>query len=91
MSYDYETEKGWLFTDQGQRAYLQLHEWSRRALKMAGAFRALEAMAAVSVPDSWKFLALLDRMVELGAVREIAQGAETPSQYRLFVAKGLDL
>lgn len=86
MSYSYEAEKPWVFTDEGQRALLQMRDWVQSTLKTAGAFQAGRAMGVVSTPDSWKACALLDRLVELGDAVEIP-GQACMSQHRIYRGK----
>ena len=87
MSYSYETEKPWCLTDAGQRALLKQRDWCRSALEQTGAFTSGRAMGAVSTPDTWKGLALLDRLVELGEIRELT-ASDAWGQRRVFVKAG---
>ena len=82
MSYSYETQKERLFTDQGQRMFLEVRDRAHRLLKTAGAFRLLEAIAGTS-GDSWLMIACVDRMLELGEIRELT-GSDVWGQYRCF-------
>jgi hypothetical protein len=43
-----------------------------------------EAILNAGGGDSWTMLACVDRLVELGEIREIVQ-ADVPGQYRVFV------
>lgn len=84
MSYNYETEKAALFTDEGQRQFLKVRDFCKRMLKEAGAVRADKAMQAWGSGSSWTMLAALDRLVELGELREITTNVW--GQHRVFVA-----
>lgn len=84
MSYSYENEKSWLFTDEGQRCLLQTLSQAKELLEKAGAFMIFKALHDVPYGDTWKALALLDRLVELGYLREVTTGAQ--GQDRVFVA-----
>jgi len=85
MSYVYEVEKPALFTDEGQRNFLKLRDFVHRTLKEAGAVRADKAMAQWGSGSSWTMIAALDRLVELGELREIT-GPDVWGQHRVFVS-----
>jgi len=53
-------------------------------LKQSGAVRLLEAINDAT-GDSWLMLACMDRMVEMGELREITPKDKTVQQYRVFV------
>lgn len=82
--YSYAIEKPKLFTDENQRMLLKVRDHVFKCLKTAGAVRMQEAMEPAS-GDSWTMLALVDRLVELGDIREIPQ-KDVAGQYRIFVA-----
>jgi hypothetical protein len=82
--YQYERLKSKLFTDDGQRMFLRVRDFVADALKKTGAVRMQEAMGAAGSGDSWTMLACVDRLVELGELREIPQ-ANVPGQDRVFV------
>ena len=81
--YYYESERSKLFTDDGQRMFIRVRDRVNALLAEAGAVRQQEAVSGVS-GDSWTMLACLDRMVELGELRELT-GPRVPGQYRVFV------
>lgn len=87
MIYVYEKQRQNLFTDEGQRMFLRVRDWVGLRLNDAGAFRMQEAMSAAGGGDSWDMLACVDRLVELGEIREVTRGA-CAGQHRVFVAKG---
>lgn len=87
MSYDYATERPKLFTEDGQVMLLKIRDNVRRLLNTAGAFQAGKAFADVS-GDSWKMLACLDRLVELGELERVTPKGTVWGQYEVFVAKG---
>lgn len=84
--YCYSSEREKLFTDQGQRLFLGIRDHVRRLLREAGAVRMQEAISGFS-GDGWTLLAAVDRLVELGELREIEQG-DVPRQFCLFVRQG---
>ena len=85
MSYSYEPEKPWLFTDEGQRCLMKARDQAGYLLKKAGAFKAFSALEGVPYGDKWKALAILDRLVEFGIIREVTT-LGCRGQDRVFVA-----
>jgi len=86
MSYNYQTEKPFLFTERGQVAFLAIRDNVHKLLSSAGAVRMQEAYRVNSgAGTSWQELACVDRLVELGEIREITQG-DVAGQHRVFVS-----
>ena len=92
--YSYQQVKPRLLSDEGQRLFLKCRDRVQGLLKTSGAIRMQEAIQTLS-GDSWTMLACLDRMVELGEIREIREREvlvpyndviEGPAQHRVFVA-----
>lgn len=83
MSYDYKTEKPLLFTEEGVTIFIGIRDNVNRLIKEAGAIRAQEAMLKVS-GSIWTMMAALDRMVELGELKELTT-PDAMGQYRVFV------
>lgn len=86
MSYVYETERPWVLTDEGQRALLKLRDWTYRQLKVGGSVRSQEMISHCPAGDTWKQLACVDRLVELGDLREVTP-AGVAGQHRVFVSR----
>lgn len=85
-SYNYEREKPWLGTNDGTRTLLRLYDWVNAKDRTSGAFtcgRAVEAANGPFCADSFKALAALDRLVELGVVEELP-GQTGMSQHRVL-------
>lgn len=82
--YNYENERHKIFTEQGQREFLKVRDAAHRLLREAGAFTMFSALKDVS-GDSWLQMAYIDRLVELGEIREITNG-NVAGQHRVFVA-----
>jgi hypothetical protein len=75
-----------IFTENGQVMFLSIRDNVRRLLKQAGAVRMQEAIAG-TCGDSWLMLACVDRLVELGELRELfPAGYAPPAQDRVFVS-----
>lgn len=83
--YSYETERPKLFTDEGQRGLLKTRDRVQHLLKTAGACRMSEIITGDGASDSWESLARVDRLVEIGEIREITAPGEV-GQHRVFVA-----
>ncbi len=80
---------GYLNT-RGQRLFLEIRDRVRGLLETAGAFTAGAAMRG-STGDSWKMLACIDRLLELGEIREVtADVDQVAAQHRVFTAAGSD-
>ena len=86
--YKYEEAKPRIFTEEGQRMFLAIRDNVNALIKKAGAVRMQEAMHAGCTGSTWDMIACVDRLVELGEIREITNGPVC-GQYRVFVsAKG---
>jgi len=83
MSYNYETEKHKIFTDEGQREFLIVRDQANKLLDEAGAFKILKALKGIT-GDSWQMMAYVDRMVELLEIVEITSPS-VRGQDRVFV------
>jgi len=70
MRYDYETVKPFIFTEQGQIHFLSIRDRVDRLLDEAGAFRLDKAIAGEK-GDSFRMICCIDRLVELGEIREL--------------------
>lgn len=83
MGYRYENERPKLFTEEGQRDFLKVRDEVDRLLRLAGAVQMGKLLGIVS-GDSWVALARIDRLVELGELREVT-GSNVAGQDRVFV------
>ena len=83
--YDYDKLKSeFLFTDEGQRTFIQIRDRVLTLLRQAGAVRMQEALKVCGSGDSWEQLACFDRMVEIGDLVQVHSGNAT--QFRVYVA-----
>lgn len=80
--YVYEQQKAFVLTDEGQRTFLKIRDHVHKLLEEAGAVRMQEAMKGTG--DSWDLMACVDRLVELGELREVTTG-KVAGQHRIFV------
>lgn len=81
--YTYEAERPYLFTEEGQRLFLKVRDETHRLLKLAGAVRLQEA-ALSNAGSSWSMIACMDRLVELGEIKELKYPCA--GQHRVFVS-----
>jgi len=87
MPYDYNEQKSAIFSESGQRMFLRIRDHTKVLLGKAGAARCSEIMNGAGGGDSWHMMACVDRLVELGEIREIHQD-RCAGQERIFVAVG---
>ena len=83
MSYNYLTERPVIFTEEGQRMFLNIRDNAKRLLKEAGAARMQEIIKG-NTGISWHMLACVDRLVEIGELRELTNNI-VAGQHRVFV------
>ena len=83
MSYSYQAQRPGLFTDVGQRQFLLVRDKAEKCVKLSGAVRSQELLLGSG--DTWDMLARIDRLVELGYLREVTEGSVS-GQHRVFVA-----
>jgi len=84
MSYSYQTERPFVFTEDGQVMFLQVRDHVAHLLKIAGAFQMERALDGIKGSyGSWSGLACVDRLLELGEIREVSQPGSA-GQYRTF-------
>ena len=83
MPYDYATERPFVFSEEGQKTFLAIRDRATYLLAQAGAVRCHELLAT-SAGDSWHILACVDRLIELGELRELPQSG-VMGQFRVFV------
>lgn len=82
--YKYEEQRQEIFTEHGQEMFLAIRDKSKQLLKQAGCFRMGNVISG-QTGDSWKMLACVDRLVEIGEIREIKQECTVAGQHRIFV------
>jgi hypothetical protein len=85
MPYNYATERPNIFTEDGQVMFLHIRDNAKRLLTEAGAARCQELMAGCT-GDTWTMLACIDRLVELGELREVPNPHSGAGQHRIFTS-----
>ncbi len=80
--YSYADQKKNIFTEDGQVMFLKIRDHVNGLLAIAGALTMERAITGRS-GDSWDMLACIDRLVELGEIREVT-GQDVAGQHRIF-------
>lgn len=83
MSYNYSTQRAYVFTEDGQVMFLKIRDNAKHLIEQAGAARLQEIIGNVT-GDSWNMLACVDRLVELGEIREVTEPGSVAGQHRIF-------
>lgn len=81
--YNYQEQRPFVFTEECQKTFLKIRDRVDALSKVAGALTMSFAMGAAT-GDTWHLLACVDRLVELGEIREIPQ-SNVSGQNRIFV------
>ena len=81
--YQYLKERPRLFTDEGQRMFLQVRDHVKRLLREAGSFR-MDCALTDLCGSSWEMLACVDRLVELKEIVECTHPNTQAAQNRIF-------
>jgi hypothetical protein len=79
MSYNYQTERPALFTEEGQVRFLKVRDKVQAAIKAYGAFRVQELGVG-----SWEDMACLDRMVELKELVALRAPGSCWAQFQVY-------
>ena len=83
--YKYEDEKSRLFTDEGQRVLFKVRDNFKELETVSGAIKASKLMAqTTNYGDTYLFLACMDRLVEIGEIKEITD-SETIAQNKVYI------
>lgn len=82
--YIYESQRKNIFTEQGQEMFIKIRDKAKSLLATAGSFR-MDAIMSSCTGDTWDMLACVDRMVEMGELKEITP-ENVSGQHRVFVS-----
>jgi hypothetical protein len=85
MAYSYPALRADLFTEEGSTRFIKDRDAVLKAMKATGAIRMGEAMRFMQASDTWTMLATMDRLCELGDVKEITAAGLVMGQERVFV------
>jgi len=82
--YKYQTQKQNIFTEEGQVMFIGIRDNVKKLIEKAGAVSFGAAIRNVT-GDTWDMLACIDRLVELGEIREITKD-NVRGQDRIFIS-----
>lgn len=82
MSYNYTEQRSFVFTEEGQETFLKIRDNAFKLIAKAGCAKMGNLMNAAG-GDSWNRIACVDRLVEVGELREINHG-KCSGQDRIF-------
>lgn len=83
--YNYKEHRSFVFTEEGQVAFLAIRDNVKRLIKEAGCVTMEQAISIVDSGDSWDMLACVDRLVELREIKEICRQYKPIAQNRIFI------
>jgi hypothetical protein len=84
MSYSYQIERPFVFTERGVKAVMESRTIIERCLAISGAVTMGVAMDN-SAGNSWSMMAVVDYLLEIGFIREVEQLHEPAGQHRIFM------
>lgn len=84
MSYNYQEQRPRIFTEDGQVMFLKIRDKAHELINSSGVVMSCKLMSATT-GDTWMMTACMDRLVELGELREIPNTYSNWGQYRIFI------
>lgn len=84
MGYVYGELKQHVFSEGGQRMFLDIRDNAQRLMAQSGA-ATMNKLISSCTGDVWQMMACVDRLVELGELIEIVNPHSRAGQHRLFV------
>lgn len=90
MSYDYQSQRPYVFTEEGQVQLLAVIKKARDCIEVAGAVRCDKLTGIARCADSWKQMALVDRLVELKMLRQV-RDPDKFTQHQIYVEGSVPL
>lgn len=88
MSYSYQTERPYVFSEEGSENVMRAKNYIDKALEQHGAVRCEEAMSGANFkgcPTSWERLVCIDRLVEIGEIRGVREGRGFATQHQVYI------
>lgn len=82
--YDYLTEKPKIFLEENQEDFLNVMENIESCIKYSGCVTMGKAIKNIC-GCVWLQMAYVDRLVEIGKIREVEQGGYVTGQMRIFI------
>jgi hypothetical protein len=86
MAYDYQEQRPFVFTEKGQEKMLCVLDRARECLKQSGVVRADVLLNAAGGGDTWKHMACVERLVELGYLRALSGNKDRAWQHGVYEA-----
>lgn len=83
--YSYAVERPFCFTEEGQLKLLAVRDKAFELLRQGGAVEASVLLGAAGSGESWQHMVVVDRLVEIGELREIPNPFSSAWQHRVFV------
>lgn len=83
--YNYQEQKPKLFTEAGSVAFTSVRDKAKYLLNQSGAVMMDKLLTAPNIGDTWLALACVDRMVELGELKELTDD-KVAGQHRVFIS-----
>lgn len=83
MPYNYTEVKPKIFTEENQVKFMKVRDTIKMYLKTSDAFQMSSVLSLVT-GDVWTTMAFVDRLVELGEIREISEKG-VAGQNRVFI------
>lgn len=91
VSYRYEEQRPFVFTDEGQRTFLRIRDFAEHALKLSGAVTGGRLIGAAGGGDTWQHMACVDRLVEIGELKHVYDTGHDMWQHRIYLSTRGDL
>jgi hypothetical protein len=85
IMYKYESERANLFSEKSQVDFLKIRDNVRYLLSISGAVMMNNAIKVSTSSDTWFKLACVDRLVELGELKEVSE-PNCAGQFRVFIS-----
>lgn len=84
MSYDYAIQRQNIFTEDGQRLFLQVRDSVKEHIEISGAVRFDKIKVKSGGYNSFDLIACVDRLVELGEIVELPRLGYLWQQYKVY-------
>ena len=82
--YEYKDHKNWPCSAEGQKQFLDIRDRVHQAIKDSGCISMGKAISGES-GDSFRIQACVDRLVELGEIKEAKNPISSAGQHRIFI------
>jgi hypothetical protein len=83
MSYNYQTQKPNIFTEDGVKMLTKIRDEAKRLIKISSVVQSDKLIKATS-GDTWTMMACMDYLIECGDLLEIPNTLSKAGQHRIF-------